>query len=284
MASYAQIARDLIPPLAWNFGKKRLPWLVRAMGGHFTHIRFTGDYASWEDARKASTGYDAPAILQKTRDALLRVKYGEARWEQDAMVSDSDATPSSLLAALMRIAAVKGRPEINVLDFGGSLGSSYFWCRPFFGNDIKVTWCVVEQAEHVKIGQSDFQDGHLRFYNSIDDVVSQHPIDVMLVSGVLHFLPQPHAWLGKIPHAAIPNLILDRTLLWDDDRDRLTVQHVPPEIYQASYPAWFLSKKRVFGELEKNYRLLWTAPDPETWEIDRYVVRNSLHLFQKRAA
>lgn len=284
MSRYARAARDLIPPLCWNFAKKNLPWLVRALGGHFTHIRFTGDYASWDEARRASAGYDAPAILQKTREAVLKVKQGKSRWEQDGMVSDSDATPTALLAALARIAAVKEKPELHVLDFGGSLGSTYYWCRPFFAKDFTLTWSVVEQSEHVKIGQADFQDEQLRFYFTVEEALAAHPVDVLLLSGVLHYLDTPEGWLENLRRWPIPHLIIDRTPLWDRDRHRLTVQQVPKEIYTASYPAWFLSKQKIFSLIERDYTLQWQTPDSETWEIDRDSVQNSFYYFRRHRA
>lgn len=282
MPGYAQTVRDLTPPAVWKFGKRSLPWLVRALGGHYTHIRFSGDYPNWEAARRASSGYDAPSILKKTRDALLMVKRGEARWEQDAMVSNSEAMHWPLLACLTRIAAVQGTRSLKVLDFGGSLGSTYFWCKPFFDHDFDLSWHVVEQRGHVEVGRKDLQDESLRFHFTIADSISERPPDVLLMSGVLHFLEDAEAWLEEFRSWNIPHLILDRTPLWERERHRLTVQEVPPEIYAASYPAWFLSRRRIFSLIEKDYVLRWRAPDTETWEIDGEAVPNSLWFFERR--
>jgi len=282
MSSYAQLVRGLMPPLFWNFGKRKLPGLVRALGGHYTHIRFEGDYASYEDARRASEGYDAPAILAKTREALLKVKRGESRWERDAMVSDSEEMPWPLLACLTRIAAVKGVPEIRVLDFGGSLGSTYFWCRPFLAPEIRVRWHVVEQTEHVTVGRKDFQNDELRFEYKIEDMLASERPDVLLLSSVLHYLDQPEEFLEKLRAWNLPYLILDRTPLRDHPRHRLTVQHIPEEIYRASYPAWFLSRARVLSLIERDYVLRWRIPDTEVWELDGEAVSNQLFFFQRR--
>ena len=66
------------------------PFLANAVRrGFVSHglepVRFTGDYKSWEEAEKASTGYTAPEILTKTRDALLKVKAGGAAFERDSI-------------------------------------------------------------------------------------------------------------------------------------------------------------------------------------------------------
>jgi putative methyltransferase (TIGR04325 family) len=283
MASYAQLVRGLTPPVVWDFSKKKLPGLVRALGGHYTHIRFEGDYPSFAAARAASMGYDAPAILAKTRDALLKVKRGEARWERDAMVSDSDDMPWPLLACLSRVAAVKGTRSINVLDFGGSLGSTYFWCRPFLAPEIDVRWHIVEQAEHVAVGKKEFQDDKLRFHETVDQVLATDQPDVLLLSGVLHYLEEPETFLRNLKRWRIPYFLLDRTPLWNRARHRITVQQIPAEIYEASYPAWFLSRERIVSMVEEDYRLKWRIPDTETWEIDDEPVENNLWFFELKS-
>ncbi len=282
MPSYAHLVRGLTPPLVWDFGKRKLPGLVRALGGHYTHIRFEGDYPNFAAARSVSTGYDAPAILEKTRHALLKVKRGEIRWERDAMVSDSEEMPWALLAALLRIAALGRKGRLRVLDFGGSLGSTYFWCRPFLRPEIDLQWHVVEQPAHVRVGRADFADEELAFHTSIEEALETGPFDVLLVSGVLQFLEQPEVLLASINRWRFPHFLLDRTPLWSRQRHRLTVQHVPAEIYPASYPAWFLSRERVLALLGETYHLRWRAPGDEHWELDGEAVQNVLWQFEAK--
>lgn len=280
--SRAETVRALTPPIFWRFAKRRLPWLVRAFGGHYTHIRFHGDFPDFETARRACKGYDDPSILERTRGALLKVKRGEAKWEQDAMVSDSEELPWPLLAALLRVIAEKGNRQLRVLDFGGSLGSLYYWCHLYLPPEIELRWHVVEQPAHVEVGRRDFQDDRLRFDFSVEEVLAQGMPDVLLLSGVLHFLPEPEKFVEKMAGWRIPRLIIDRTMLWDHDRHRLTVQEVPPEIYPASYPAWFLSRRRIFALLEGNYQLTQRVPGTETWELDRDSVISSQWHFTLR--
>src|SRR5881394_1299402 len=47
-------------------------------------ITFEGPFTSWEEARIASGGYDDASILDKVRDATLKVKHGEAAYERDS--------------------------------------------------------------------------------------------------------------------------------------------------------------------------------------------------------
>jgi len=61
----------------------------------------TGNYSTWEEAVAASTGYDAKQILEKTKNALLKVKKGEAVYERDSILFNCIHYAYPLLAGLM---------------------------------------------------------------------------------------------------------------------------------------------------------------------------------------
>lgn len=228
-------------------------------------LRFTGDYQSWAEALKDSTGYDAPAILAKTRATVLKVKRGEAAYERDSVLFERVEHSFPLLAGLLR-AAVHQQGELVVLDFGGALGSAYFQCREFLRPLKRLVWCIVEQAAQVACGKGDFESPELRFYASVDECLAAHRPNVLLLSSVLQYLPEPYQTLKELAQRGIPCIIIDRTAFLDkaNDHERLTVQHVPPSIYEASYPAWFLSESKVHSLVQAaGYRLLadFAAPD-----------------------
>jgi putative methyltransferase (TIGR04325 family) len=224
--------------------------------GRRKEIHFTGDYASWEEALKASDNYDAGVILEKTRAAALKVKRGEAAYERDSVLFDQVEHSFPVLAGLLR-AAVGHDSRLCVLDFGGALGSTYFQCRNFLQPLHRLEWCIVEQPAHVACGKQDFESRELHFYSSVEECLAAHRPDVLLLSAVLHYLPKPYDTLRALVQWGIPSIIIDCTPLLAGDRDRLTVQHVPATIYAASYPAWFLSQTKLTGViLAAGYRLL----------------------------
>ncbi|MBU6399990.1 MAG: methyltransferase, TIGR04325 family [Verrucomicrobia bacterium] len=204
---------------------------------------FTGDYGSWAEAARDSTGYDAAVILEKTRDAILKVKAGAACFERDSVLLDHAEYPFPVLAGLLRAATLEGG-RLRVLDFGGALGSSYFQCRSLLGGIASVEWLVVEQPAHVACGRQHIQSNDLRFYETAEACLARHRPDVLLLSGTLQYLPQPYATLQRLLAYGLAHVILDRTPFLSADRDRLTIQHVPPVIYPASYPAWFFSETK----------------------------------------
>src|ERR1700712_2624661 len=86
---------------------------------------WSGNYNSWQEAEQQCVGYDADNILEKIKVATLKVKNGDAVYERDALLFDSIQYSWPLLANLLWIAGKK-TSRLSVIDFGGSLGSSYF--------------------------------------------------------------------------------------------------------------------------------------------------------------
>lgn len=234
----------------------------RIFGKESEAIRFTGDFQSWEEAEKASTGYSTPEILEKTRAALLKVKTGEAAFERDSVTFDVMQFDFPLLAGLLRAAMAFGG-RLSVLDFGGALGSSYFHCRGFLSVVNDLRWSVVDQPPQVACGRQDFASDELKFYETIADCLREEQPNVLLLSGVLQYLPEPYEFLASLLGESIPCVIVERIAFDCSGRDRLTVQHVPPQIYRASYPAWFLSEIAFRKVFTKRYELICEYEGPD---------------------
>jgi len=229
--------------------------LKQTFTGKRASIRFTGDFKSWEEAERKSTGYSAPQILEKTRAALLKVKAGQAAFERDSMAFATMEHDFSLLAGLLRAAAAD-HGRLSILDFGGSLGGTYFQCREFLSPIDVLRWSVVDQPGHVACGKTDFANEELKFYGTIAECLREQNPNVLLLSGVLQYLREPYVFLENVLRGGIPCVIVERTAFNDAGRDRLTIQHVPPWLYDASYPAWFLSEPRFRKVFEEKYDLV----------------------------
>jgi putative methyltransferase (TIGR04325 family) len=232
------------------------PILLAPLRGRFGRsIDFAGDHASWAEAAQASTGYDSALILERVTAALVKVRDGEAAYERDSVLFDRVLLPFPVLAALLRVAATRGG-QLSVLDFGGSLGSSYFQCRGFLSGLARLRWSIVEQPAFVARGRELFQTEALRFYGNLAECLSQERPDVVLLSSVLQYLEDPHALLERLSDGAADHMIIDRTPCIAGERDRLTVQHVSPRIYPASYPAWLLGLARLRAAPPAPWRLV----------------------------
>lgn len=257
--TFKEFIKLFTPPIVLKGYRAFRYWRQR----HFAQgIYLAGDYPSWEDALAASTGYDSEIILEKTKAALLKVKNGEAAYERDSVLFDEIQYAWPLLAGLMWVAARCGG-RLNVLDFGGSLGSTYFQNRAFLVGLCDVRWNIVEQARHVEMGRRWFEDDHLKFYTSIEECLAETQPQVILLSGVLQYIPEPYALLDRISNLSCDYLIVDRTPFWNGANDRLCVQHVPTEIYAASYPSWIFSGEKFRQCLIKNWEIVAEFDDPD---------------------
>lgn len=218
-----------------------------------------GDFVTWDKANDLTTGYDSVNIVSKVRNSLLKVVNGEAVYERDSVVFDKIEYSWKLVSTLLYIAC-QNNNSLNIIDFGGSLGSTYFQNRFFLDSLNPLKWNVVEQPIFVKEGKKYFENDILKFYDSVDQCLSSSKINVnaVLFSGVLQYLEFPYQILQEIFKYKINYLIVDRTGFTLNDKERITVQKVPDSIYRASYPCRFFSKTHFVKFFEDNgYELMY---------------------------
>ena len=217
---------------------------------------FFGNYSSWDEAYKECTGYDSDIILEKSKKALLKVKRSEAVYERDSVLFDEIHYSWPLLVGLLKAACENGN-RLSVLDFGGSLGSSYFQNREMLSGLDSLKWSIVEQPHYVACGKQYFQSSELVFYDDLNTCILQEQPDVLLASSVLQYLEKPYVVLSQIIESQLKWIVIDRTpFLFNDKKDLLTVQKVPPSVYDASYPAWFFNEKQFLSYFRNKYSLV----------------------------
>lgn len=231
------------------------PVILRWCQAYMYPYGFFGNYDSWEAAVKKTKGYNSEVILEKVKNAMIQVKEGRAAFERDSVLFDKIQYSWPLLAGLLRIASLN-KNRLSVLDFGGSLGSSYYQNRVFLSNLDELHWSVVEQDAFVKCGKEHFETKHLKFYIDIKTCKKYEKPDVIILSGVLQYLKQPYQFIDNILKEQFEHIIIDRTSLLLANEDRLTIQKVPAKIYRASYPAWFFSFKKFKRLFLSEYDLL----------------------------
>lgn len=269
------VLKQITPPVLWD--------VLRRLHGRTGQIYFRGDYENWDAAVRESGGYDAETILTATRAAMRKIRDGQAVFERDSVLLDQPEPPFPLICGLLRAATLSGN-RLSVLDFGGALGSTYFQCRPFLDGLTSLRWSVVEQPGHVACGRAEFANDVLRFYPDVEECCGVEKPDVLILSCVLQYLPAPYNYLQHLLQLDFPHVILDRTAFWNEDRDRLTIQHVPGSIYQASYPAWFFSKTRLLRCFSPRYVLIQGFPGADRVALERGSSDYQGFIFEKTGA
>jgi putative methyltransferase (TIGR04325 family) len=145
---------------------------------------------------------------------------------------------------------------LNILDFGGSLGSSYFQNIRFLNSIKKLNWCIVEQPAYVETGLLYFEDERLHFFKNINECYEKYNIDVVLLSSVLQYLEYPYNYLNELVEKKPKYIIIDRTPFVKKP-DRITIQKVNPRFYKASYPCWFFNIDKFRNFMSINYDLIF---------------------------
>ncbi|EKD55812.1 MAG: hypothetical protein ACD_59C00032G0007 [uncultured bacterium] len=241
-----KIIKEFMPPIILK--------LLKKISGR--EYGFYGDFQTWEDASRFSAGYDSDAILDKVKDSLLKVRDGKAACERDSVLFDRIEYSWPLLAGLM-MAALENNNKLSVLDFGGSLGSTFFQNRKFLNCVSKVNWNIVEQKKIVEYGKKYFANESLDFFFNIDECFRQVPdINVIVLSSVIQYIEKPYELLNNLVERNVKCVIVDRTPLLKTSKDRIVIQKIPSEIFGGCLPAWLLNEDNFVGAFSERYDLL----------------------------
>ncbi len=233
--------------------KRLIPPLLLDLFNRFQNRKYGwfGNYKTWEEAKKASSGYDGEEILEKVKTSLLKVKNSEAVYERDSIIFNEIHYSWPLLSGLMLSASISGG-NLRVLDFGGSLGSTYYQNKKFLDQLNSVSWSVVEQKHFVDVGKKDFADERLYFYDDTKSCIQEQNPNVLVLSGVLQYIEKPYELLDELLEHDFQFVLFDRTPFSLNNQDRITLQIVPPIIYSASYPCWFFDEKEFINYFRQN--------------------------------
>ncbi|MBI5140226.1 MAG: methyltransferase, TIGR04325 family [Candidatus Vogelbacteria bacterium] len=149
-----KIIREIIPPI-----------IIRKYRDLKKQNGFFGNYDTWKEAANETTGYDTQKILEKVRASIWKVKSGEAAYERDSILFNKVQYAWPVLSCLLYV-ATKNQDRLNVLDFGGSLGSSYYQNVKFLNHLLELRWNIVEQKKFVEVGRETFENDYLKFYST----------------------------------------------------------------------------------------------------------------------
>ncbi|MEY4488261.1 MAG: hypothetical protein RIQ79_769 [Verrucomicrobiota bacterium] len=269
---------------AKNLLKRFIPSQVRrTLRALVSRPVFRGNYPDWAPARAASLGYDDAAIVQKVLAATLEVRAGRAAFERDSVLFQTLEPDRPLLAALEEIVRVSGG-HLRVLDFGGSLGTNYWRHRTFLPRGENLRWDVIEQAGFVEAGRQHLVDTPLRFYREVREACGGGGYDVLICSCVLQYLERPLEVLAGWRDLGIPYLLLNNLPLLTKGPDRVRVQHVPPEIYAASYPVWFFNRDAFLTRLKTDYEIVKEFDAEAVWPVGSGMLQSTGLLLKRRSS
>ncbi len=207
----------------------------------------SGDFKTWELAKSLCEGYDDSIILERIIESTLKVRNGESAWELDGINYNHINYSYPLLSHLMLIAA-RDNGNLSLIDFGGSLGTTYFQNRKYLKDLNNVRWTVVEQPHFVKAGTEKIAFENLDFKETLEIAFQKNgSYNTFLTSGVIPYLPEPYEFLNHVKSLEFKTVIIDNTYFNNKEGERICIQKVDPMFYgkALSYPCRFLDYEKV---------------------------------------
>lgn len=236
---------------------------------------------TWDEVNALCTGYATDEILNKCKESLHQVKTGQAEYERDSVLFDSKQYSTGLLVGLLL--ASKDNKTLNVLDFGGSLGTTYFQNRDIL-EGVHINWVIVEQPEFVKVGREHFQSENLKFCISVQEALLNFKPDVIILSGVLQCINLPSIY-EELINVGARYILVDRTSFNKKGQKLIVKQNVPEYIYKASYPMHVFEKNEFLSKFV-TYENLMEFPsycEPSEFYINKDVIIEWLgFVFKKK--
>lgn len=243
-----QLIKDFVPPVVVKtIFPKKPDW------GWF------GRYKTWEEAKQQTQGYDASHILEKKKATFRQIKSGEAMYELDSIIYKKKSFNTPLLFSLSHIANKKIE-SLTLIDFGGSLGSSYYWVKDFINPHIQLDWNIIEQAHIVEAGKAEFETDSLHFYENFESFKAVKKADVLLLSGVIQCISDWQFIIDEIKESQPEYIIIDRTPFFKnpDTADSISVQLLNASVYgkPSSFPCWIFNQASIISEIKNDYEIL----------------------------
>ncbi len=214
-------------------------------------------FNTWSEAHEQSRGYDADSILKKVRDAARTVKEGGACFERDSVLFFRQEYSFAITLGLLRAASLSFG-ELTVLDFGGSLGSTYYQNKKLLTKLQKLSWNVVEQRHFVAAGREEFTDSTLKFHLSMHDASEISRPNLILFSSVLQYLENFEEVVAEAVALEPKIIVVDRSpfLRQPARAHNVAVQFVNPSIYEGSYPSWIFERDLFIQLFSHKYEIL----------------------------
>jgi putative methyltransferase (TIGR04325 family) len=249
---------------------------------------FEGKYSSFKEIKDSYTGYHGTSVYEskkKQLDYLLNYSREEslavARMSNNQQIITLSEWPFifSFLSAL----CLRGSKEIKVLDFGGNVGNHFFTLEKLsFCRDEKniVNYAIVETEECLEAIKK-LKIDNLRFFLEIDEAINflDNQIDLFIASCSLPYVEYPYNILEKVKSTNPTYILMNRMPMISDSTDFCSIQHVNDEnIFTATIPAWFFSKKKLL-DFFCDYKYLSFEIDGKATLNNRILIENYVGYF-----
>lgn len=181
-------------------------------------IRMVAEFATYEGAvRKYPPLYEDSKLVASRLHKARQYYSGH----QSHLIGDGHEA-HELFCVISR---ADRSPRLRVLDFGGGFGPSYGLARGTSLVERDLRWAAVDLPLCVQAAR-EFETKTLRFFETIEDAQSWlGGFDLVHVSSVLQYLPEPEAMLRQLLGLGARWVMLMRTVL--DTRRKVQIMESP---------------------------------------------------------
>lgn len=191
-------------------------YLRRVWAGRMNH--FYGVFGSFAEAERFSASTGKVGWHDQTLAELL---VGDSEAETPDVYQTSQFAVMLWLSKLLR-------PGSTVLDFGGAGGIFYEICERYGLLKPPLNWHVVDMPDMIERGRRRHAEKGSSMISFGSDVALAPPADIMLMLGMIQYLPDPLGENGPgvlETVAALPEHILINKISLTDAPDAWTAQH-----------------------------------------------------------
>jgi putative methyltransferase (TIGR04325 family) len=248
--------------------KNLLPPIITSLIQNKKRKSIYGDFSTWNEAEKAGGKYAPNMEVLVERYKLYRANKPRVYNKYPTNEIWAWCTLSGL-----QLAARENDNCLKVLDFGGSLGSTYFQLRDYLSSIATLKWCVVEQEPCANAGKLHFEDDKLKFFDSLDVATEKTNFNVLLLGGVLQYLSSPYDTLSLLLKSDFEFVFLDRTPLFPSFDEKIMLQETATILGGSLHPIRILSEEKLMSIFNESYTLLGQqnyGPHPHKNSISNY--------------
>ncbi len=214
-----------------------------------SRLPLKGPYPSYAMALAQNKGYDSPMVVERVWKAMVEVLEGRAAYERDgtAFPSRPELPIHDALRSLLG-------PDTTIADFGGGLGGLFINAPELFPP--RCRRIVIEQASMAAAGKRLVEEHSLGIEFLESDYSHLPNVDVLVMSSVLSYIPDPWAQIHTLLQQTSPKaILLDRTAVCEGPS--LWYRQISTGTYGESlvYPMQVLNRNQLLGALH-GYRLV----------------------------
>ncbi|MDB4231526.1 methyltransferase, TIGR04325 family [Candidatus Pelagibacter sp.] len=212
-------------------------------------IYFSNEQKSWATALQSSKSYNDKNIFDKIIKLYDLIKNKDKEfYERDSLIFHQKPDETELINFLNQTIKNTKKP-LEILDYGGSLGSRYYSNYNFIVNK-NINWNIIEQQDFVQYGKKKLQNKRLNFYYDLNDCFKDKKVNFTLFSNSLQYLENYTQILKEIKDQNVKYFFFDYLPLSFYKNHKIFIQNISKRVYESSYPIHIFSKNSFIKDIK----------------------------------